>query len=239
MCFLSCVIPLGCRRIRNTTIQMCLVTFLRVVKAAEKNYPGDIVMQLSAVFHDVAKGLPEIRGINKEGQPNDLGHEEAGIPIAEKALLRLQFGKVLAKQVCFIVKFHGIKMDENPRRGSVVRQLRKMKPFFQDKSKLIEGVTKLFQFMDCDADGFDPAFEAEIKRVNATVFAMFEKVLSDTIFYRDELPINGKQLMAWGIHGKKIGEVLNYLVTENIQDIETIIKRLTKQGLISADVRTV
>jgi tRNA nucleotidyltransferase (CCA-adding enzyme) len=164
---------------------------LRVVKAAEKNYPGDIVMQLSAVFHDVAKGLPEIRGINKEGQPNDLGHEEAGIPIAEKALLRLQFGKILAKQVCFIVKFHGIKMDENPRRGSVVRQLRKMKPFFQDKSKLIEGVTKLFQFMDCDADGFDPAFGAEIKRVNATVFAMFEKVLSDTIFYRDEKAVDG------------------------------------------------
>ncbi|MFF2531213.1 hypothetical protein ACFVS2_20135 [Brevibacillus sp. NPDC058079] len=205
---------------------------MRVLKSVEEKYPGDTILQLSAVFHDVAKGLPDVRGINKEGQPNDLEHEEAGVPITEQALLRLQFGKSVAKQVCFIVKFHGTRLDENPRRGSVTRHLRSMGNFFRDKPSLVVGITKLFQFMDCDSDGFEPTFGAEMKRITNSVEGHFRQVLLDTIFYRNELPINGRDLMNWGIYGEKIGEVLDYLVKENVQEVEIIKKRLAKRRLI-------
>jgi tRNA nucleotidyltransferase/poly(A) polymerase len=203
---------------------------LRVVKAVEENHPGDIVLQLSAALHDVAKGLPKIRSLNKEGQPNDLGHEETGEPIVQGILLRLGFGKAISKEVSFITRYHGKRLDENPKNGTVARQLRGMKTLFPNKTRLSEAIEKLYQFMDCDSKGFEPIFGKETIRMNVSVIEMFRKVLTDIIFYRDELPINGKHLIEWGIQGEKIGEVLEYLIQENLQDIETIIKRLVKRG---------
>lgn len=208
---------------------------LRVIKSAELNHPGDVVMLLSAVFHDVAKGLEGIRGINKEGQPNDIGHEEAGVPIAEQALIRLQFGKDIAKRVSFIVRFHGIRLEENPKSSTLKRVIGRIAPYFKNKEELTEGLTKLFQFMDCDADGFTPSFGAEMKRINRSVWEKMKEVLENNIFYRNELPINGNDLMEWGFQGKQIGEMLDYLVRENLRDIEQIKQRLNKMIQVAGD----
>lgn len=222
---------------------------LRVIEAAEKNRPGEKlilnsavmheelheVIQLSAALHDVAKGLEEVRGINKDGQPNDLNHEEVGVPIAEKALIRLQFGKSITRRVSFIVRFHGIQLDEKARKASIVKIIRKMAPYQANKEQLRAGIEELFMFMNCDLVGFEPSFREEKQRVNNALLPIFREVLDQTIFYRDELPINGRHLMEWGIEGKQIGEVLEYLVIENVQDVETVIKRLTKRGLISVE----
>lgn len=194
---------------------------LRVVKSAETNHPGDIVMILSAVFHDVAKGMKGIRGVNKEGQPNDIGHEEAGVPIAKQALIRLQFGKEIAEQVAFIVKFHGIRLGDNPKRATVVRLLRKMSTYtyFKNKQQLIEGADRLINFMQCDADGFNPSFGAEMKVQNNLLRSAMMEVLENTMFYRHELPLNGNDLLQLGLRGKEVGKVLDILLKENVRDV--------------------
>ena len=202
---------------------------LRVVKSAESKHPGDIVMAMAAVFHDCAKGLPGIRGTNKEGQPNDIGHEEAGAPIAQRVLIRLQFGKEIAKQVAFIVRFHGIRLEESPKSSTVKRVLKRMVPYFKDKKELIEGVIQLFDFMNCDAEGFAPSFGTEQKRINGSVRKHMMEVLDSTIFYRSELPITGRDLIEMGFQGKQVGEILDYLVQENLQTKETIINRVMKK----------
>lgn len=58
------------------------------------------------LLHDIAKGRPGVRGVNKEGQPCDYGHETVGARMAETILRRLQMPESLVKRVAWLVKNH-------------------------------------------------------------------------------------------------------------------------------------
>lgn len=49
-------------------------------------------------FHDVAKGLPGIRG-EKDGEPTDYGHADKGAELAYAALRRLGYPEAFARDV--------------------------------------------------------------------------------------------------------------------------------------------
>ncbi|WPQ59870.1 CCA tRNA nucleotidyltransferase [Paenibacillus polymyxa] len=53
---------------------------LRVVKAVEKRYSGDTILQLAALFQDM-------RATTHEGEPHDLRLEESAITLADQALV--------------------------------------------------------------------------------------------------------------------------------------------------------
>lgn len=203
----------------------------RVVKAAETRFPNNMVLSLASVFHDCAKGLPNIRGINKEGQPNDINHETEGEPIATNAVLRLQFGSKIANTVGFLVRFHGIRLPNTPKKTSIIKIIRQMTPYFENKEALIKGVRLLLDFTLCDADGFQPEFGDSIKEQVEAWQPKFEEVLNTTIFYRHELPINGQYLIKEGFQGKEIGIVLEELVKLNVNDIATIDTHIKKRRL--------
>ncbi|WCF11537.1 CCA tRNA nucleotidyltransferase (plasmid) [Paenibacillus thiaminolyticus] len=203
---------------------------IRVVRAVERYYPGNLVLTLSAIYHDCRKGIEGVRGINNEGFPNDLGHEEAGVPITEQALRNLSFGKRIIKQVSFLVRFHGLKLVENPSQTKVKRIIRKVKDDFPDKNALRRGLSQLIEFKKCDAEGFNPWFRQESLQTITSVQSTLDNVLCNTIFYRSELPVNGTDLMSWGVQGKQIGEMLDYLVIENVQDRKRVEKLLLRKG---------
>lgn len=195
---------------------------IRVVQSAERRYPGNVIKILSALLHDVAKGLPGVRGTNGEGQPNDLTHEAKGVPIAKEALQALQFNKKIVDIVLFVVEYHGLRLPEQAQKRSVLKALRKFVPYFSNKKELIEGVNILFEFMECDADGFEPSFGEECKRVNNKVWVMFQEVLEDTIFYRSELPVDGRFILQYGFQGKEVGELMDEMIQKNLQTKESI-----------------
>lgn len=58
------------------------------------------------LLHDVAKGLEGVRGINKEGQPCDHGHEVVGAALARQILERLQLPREVVDRVAWLVKNH-------------------------------------------------------------------------------------------------------------------------------------
>lgn len=202
---------------------------VRVVQSAERRYPGNKVMSLGALLHDVAKGLPGVRGFNREGQPNDLTHEVVGVPIAKEVLQSLQFEKEIVKIVLFIVEFHGLRLPENVKKKSVVKALRKFAPFFSSKQELKEGVDDLFRFMECDADGFEPSFGEEMTRINKIVWRSFNEVLNEMVFYRSELPVSGEMIMQYGFHGKEVGRIFELLIENNLQTKEMIEAYLEKR----------
>ena len=58
------------------------------------------------LLHDIAKGREGVRGINKEGQPCDYGHEVVGAKMAHAILARLQLPGKLADRVAWLGKNH-------------------------------------------------------------------------------------------------------------------------------------
>lgn len=198
---------------------------VRVILEAERSYPTNETMALAALYHDNAKGLSGIRGVNKEGLPNDIGHEEEGVRYAKKAILRNQFGKDTAKDVSFLVKHHGLRLPAEAKTKSILKALRKMAKDAYNKEDLILKTHNLFDFMYLDAAGFNSDFSVEITEVLDILKPKFIKVLNEHIFYTSELPINGKDLISLGFPQSRIIQViLEELVMLNVQDRDTALK---------------
>lgn len=65
----------------------------------------DLTLRWAALLHDVAKGLPNIRGFNK-GRITDYGHDKEGAQLAAIMLERLQYPKQMVDRVSWLVENH-------------------------------------------------------------------------------------------------------------------------------------
>jgi len=195
---------------------------IRVIRAVEGFYPRNTVMLLAGLLHDNRKGIEGIRGENAEGQPNDLGHEEAGEKPAYDACIRLGFGKDIAKDVGFIVRFHGIRLPANPKKKSINKLVKKMMPYMKNKEELLAQVDSVFDFMLLDAEGFTYEFKKKIIPEIACCAMATKAILKSTIFFPHELPIDGQYLISKGFKGKEIGEVMQKLIGLNLKTKEEV-----------------
>lgn len=73
---------------------------------AVKHTPPALTLRWAALLHDVGKGMPEVRGYNREGAPTDFGHDRVGSEIAGGILKRLGVRGTVAKRVKWIVSRH-------------------------------------------------------------------------------------------------------------------------------------
>ena len=74
--------------------------------AAVDNSPRQLAIRWALLLHDVAKGLPGIRRLNKEGQPSDHGHEAESAVMAEVILSRLRYPAPFVQRVVWLVSRH-------------------------------------------------------------------------------------------------------------------------------------
>ena len=73
---------------------------------AVNHTPSDLTLRWAALLHDVGKGMPEVRGCNREGQPTDFGHDRLGSVMAGDILRRLGVRAGIAKRAKWIVSRH-------------------------------------------------------------------------------------------------------------------------------------
>ena len=76
------------------------------ILAAVDNGPLDITLRWALLLHDVAKGLPGIRGTTPDGYPNDHGHEKESAVMAEAVLTRLRYPRTFVHRVKWLVSSH-------------------------------------------------------------------------------------------------------------------------------------
>ena len=76
------------------------------ILTAVDNGPVDITLRWALLLHDVAKGLPGIRGNTPDGYPNDHGHEKESAVMAESILTRLRYPRPFIRQVAWLVSRH-------------------------------------------------------------------------------------------------------------------------------------
>lgn len=70
------------------------------------NSPRELAIRWSLLLHDLGKGLPQIRTLNKEGQPSDPGHEAESAKMAQKILQRLHYPESFINLVAWLVAQH-------------------------------------------------------------------------------------------------------------------------------------
>lgn len=70
------------------------------------NSPRELAIRWALVLHDLGKGLPNIRKLNKEGQPSDPGHEAESAVMAKNILTRLRYPEKFIHLVTWLVAQH-------------------------------------------------------------------------------------------------------------------------------------
>lgn len=114
---------------------------LAVVKAT----PKELILRWAALLHDVAKGLPGIRGFHN-GRYTDRGHDEKGSVMTKNILARLGYGDDFVNRVVWLVnrhmKFH---FFVNHPEGSLAKWIGKegRSGLFRDTSSLVDGIEQL------------------------------------------------------------------------------------------------
>lgn len=70
------------------------------------NSPRELAIRWALVLHDLGKGLPNIRKLNKEEQPSDPGHEAESAVMAQNILTRLRYPEKFVHLVTWLVAQH-------------------------------------------------------------------------------------------------------------------------------------
>ena len=83
----------------------CYNVWEHILAAVDKG-PGQLALRWALLLHDVAKGLPGIRGTTPDGYPNDHGHEKEGAKMAEAILTRLCYPRPFVRRVSWLVAKH-------------------------------------------------------------------------------------------------------------------------------------
>jgi hypothetical protein len=110
--------------------------------ASVAHTPADLTIRYAVFFHDIAKGMPGIRGIH-DGRYTDYGHDEKGAELSRAILLRWRKSPAFAARVAWLVKTHmKFHYFANTGEGDVTKWLRReaLEGPFRRTEELVEAM---------------------------------------------------------------------------------------------------
>ncbi len=172
--------------------------------------PGDLVLRLAALLHDVAK--PQTRTVAPDGT-HFYGHENVGAELAQTLLVRLRFSSDVVTEVARLVANHMYAADPALEAKSLRRFIRRIGP---------ENLERQFALRSADIVGSGlPKRGDENERFEARVWATLAE--QPPLSARD-LVVSGSDVLAELIAagrlpagsrgGKEVGFVLAYLLEQ-------------------------
>lgn len=209
---ICCIIPelssaVGCHQLTPYHIYDVYEHTARVVSASEKNK----VLRLAALLHDVAK--PYVKTVDENGRGHFKGHAPRGAEMAEKILRRLRAESAVIRAVCDLIKHH----DERPTasRRDVLRYMARCADCDLDMLLSLRRADNSAKNPDHKGEGDDlDSFEA-----------VYRDLLSEGAPYKvSQLDVSGEDIMALGVRGKDIGDILKYLlkcISEGLENEKT------------------
>ena len=202
----------GCHQLTPYHIYDVYEHTARVVSASEKNK----ALRLAALLHDVAK--PYVKTVDENGRGHFKGHAPRGAEMAEKILRRLRAESAVIRTVCDLIKHH----DERPTasRRDVLRYMARCADCDLDMLLSLRRADNSAKNPDHKGEGDDlDSFEA-----------VYRDLISEGAPYKvSQLDVSGEDIMALGVRGKDIGDILKYLLKCTSEGLEN-----EKTALISA-----
>ena len=175
-----------------------------------KRVPKVFELRWAALLHDLGK--PRVK-VLKEGTTDHyryVGHQDESVLIAEELMTMLKFSNEQMDLILKYVKYHDIELLEckNSRFKRIVADI---------------GINHFLDFMKLKlADAFAHKLSKDTKYAiyyPDKIYERYAKVVSEhqALTVRD-LDINGFDLMELGLKGKQVGDCLNYLIEEVLED---------------------
>lgn len=171
-----------------------------------ENTPNDLILRLTALFHDVGK--PDTYELGEDNQGHFYTHPIKSVEITEQVLVRLRYSNQIKDNVLQLIKEHSLTFDVSK------KFLRKCFVRIGE-----ENTKKLLIFRKADIIGQRGREEAKerLAKVDKILDLLNVVLEENNCFKITDLTISGKDLIALGIpQGKVIGEILNDIFTEVI-----------------------
>ena len=164
-----------------------------------ENVPGDLALRWAALLHDIAK-VPTFTQ-DETGRGHFYGHAPRGGEMADAVLRRLKAPNALREEVVTLITHHMTKIP--PTKKGVRRWLSRLD--WETTQKLLR-----LQEADMRSKGVDNTQELT---QFVPLWALLEEIRQENACLSvKDLAVNGRDLMALGIHGRAVGQTLNALL---------------------------
>lgn len=172
---------------------------LRAIAASQ----NDLRVRLSLLLHDIGK--PSTMTVDERGQGHFYGHERVSGKMTASILARLRFDNAISRTVTTLVVKH--MLFPVPDRKHVLRLL----------NELGEDVSlTLLEVVKCDRVGQGLENDHTVAVVEE-MRALVKQAVSDGECYSlGQLQISGDDIVAMGVRGKSVGDILDELLQDVI-----------------------
>lgn len=180
------------------------------------NTPPSLHIRLAALFHDIGK--PDSFTLDEEGVGHFYGHDKLSANRAKEILTRWKSPNELIHKVTILIEKHMTQHDDFKEKG-LKRLIAKVGE---------EEIFNLLELQKADMMGSKDDYDLSslIERENK----INDIINSKEVYEKKQLAIDGKDVIKLGYkQGKIIGEILDYLLEEvledpGLNDKETLIK---------------
>ena len=167
--------------------------------------PADLTLRWAALLHDVGK-VPTLSR-DEAGEGQFLGHAKVSAQMADAALLRLKAPTALRQQVVLLIEKHMTLIV--PERKTVRRWLSRL------------GAATLEQLLvlqEADMGSKGTGIPKELDQIAAIRRLMAEIEAENACLSIRDLAVNGHDLMTLGYTGKEIGQTLQKLLDQVLDE---------------------
>lgn len=175
-------------------------------------------LRLTMLLHDTGK--VDTFKMGEDGMGHFYGHNKVSYDIANDFLNKYKFDNFTKERVCELVKLHDTPID--PDRVLIKKRLNRIgKEMFFD----------LLKVKRADNKAQSPKFNRAKELIELEKIA--NEIIEENCFTLSSLDITGNDLITLGFKGKEIGNALNILLNEVIEESlenkkEALIKRANK-----------
>ena len=168
-----------------------------------KDYP--FYVKVAALFHDLGK--VETKERKPDGSFSYYHHETVGEKITSNILKRLKCSNKEIEVISSLVKNHMFNYDSTWTDAAIRRFIHRVG---------VENLEYLYQLRRADALAIDP--KAELALLEELISRVNKELEEKTFLLKSDLKINGNDLIALGLKGKAIGQMIEELFCLVIQD---------------------
>ncbi len=170
------------------------------------NTPAELSLRWAGLLHDVGK-VPSFF-TDEAGRGHFYGHAKPGAEIANEVLLRLKAPTTLREEVVQLCQLHMTLIV--PEKKVVRRWLSKLGPVLLEK---------LLTFQAADMSGKGIIEGDELEQFPKLRAIIQEILAENACFSLKNLAVNGHDLIALGFAGKQIGQCLQYLLEQVMEEV--------------------
>ena len=167
--------------------------------------PSDLALRWAALLHDIGK--PNCFTLDEAGKGHFLGHAGQSADMANSILLRLKAPTALRNLVCLLIGQHMTKIE--PEYSRVRRAMSRLGS---------ENLRQLLLLQEADMGSKGVGIPAELAQFSVLRQLVNQIEADEACLSIKDLAVNGHDLMALGYEGPAIGQALQFLLEQVLDE---------------------